>query len=258
MREFSRLTLTLAALILGLQAGSCVATAGSYELTAQLVLLVAFPVFVVLANRAWRRSETTLRHSLIGTALGLGGVMLSALVFLFGYQPHMPLTTASCESAILGDIRSLLSAQSAYQSANHGHYEGRLACLAAPWLCLPGYPEDGPAFIDEPFASLEPRGHYAREFLSGEPAEALLEGISPSSVKGFVYLALPEQRGFVEKLLRDHDHQYAFCGDHTGVICFTTDGERPLVEDGHCVVEGVHVPDQEFARCRQGAALVRP
>ena len=36
------------------------------------------------------------------------------------------------EAATLGDIRTVISAQAAYQSANGGFYEGGLDCLTAP------------------------------------------------------------------------------------------------------------------------------
>ena len=134
------------------------------------------------------------------------------------------------ESGTIGDIRSLVSAQSAYQSANQGYYDGRLECLTSPWVCLPGYPEDGLIFLGEELTALKPRYNYEREFIPSEPVGALLEGISPSSVEGFVYLAVP--------LADAEGLERAFCGDHTGLICFTPNGERPLVEDGHCVVEG--------------------
>ena len=48
------------------------------------------------------------------------------------------------ESATLGDIRTLISAQAAYQSANSGFYDGNLSCLTEPsnGACIPSYPID--------------------------------------------------------------------------------------------------------------------
>ena len=123
--------------------------------------------------------------------------------------------------------RRLISRCQGRFSANQGYFDARLECLATPWVCIPGYPEDGPSFLFyEPTAYLEPRHRYAREFLPGEPVGALFEESSPSSVDGFVYLAMPlEAKGATKP---------AFCGDHTGRICVTPNGERPLVEDGQC------------------------
>lgn len=137
---------------------------------------------------------------------------------------------AAYESGTIGDIRSVVSAQSAYQSANQGYYDGRLECLAAPAACLPEYPEDGPHFLDEETASLRTRRRYAREFVPGTPAETFLGGISPSSVSTFAYLAIPVE-------VADGTRR-AFCGDSSGRICFTPNGERPLVKDAGCVVVG--------------------
>ena len=50
------------------------------------------------------------------------------------------------ESATLGDIRPLISAQAAYQSANAGFYEGACSCLTLPSdpACIPSYPPSPP------------------------------------------------------------------------------------------------------------------
>ena len=49
------------------------------------------------------------------------------------------------ESATIGDIRTVISAQAAYQSAASGFY-GELTCLSTPTPCITGYV--GPSFID--------------------------------------------------------------------------------------------------------------
>ena len=49
------------------------------------------------------------------------------------------------ESATIGDIRTVISAQAAYQSAASGFY-GNLPCLAVPGPCITGYV--GPSFLD--------------------------------------------------------------------------------------------------------------
>ena len=58
------------------------------------------------------------------------------------------------ESATLGDIRTLISAQAAYQSANGGFYDGSLDCLTGPDAgCIPAYPTNAPTFLDSQLAS---------------------------------------------------------------------------------------------------------
>ena len=58
------------------------------------------------------------------------------------------------ESATLGDIRTVISAEVAYHSANNGEY-GELSCLAAPSnaACIPGYSVSAPTFLDPSMAS---------------------------------------------------------------------------------------------------------
>ena len=49
------------------------------------------------------------------------------------------------ESATIGDIRTVISAEAAYQSAASGFY-GELTCLAIPGPCITGYV--GPTLLD--------------------------------------------------------------------------------------------------------------
>jgi len=49
------------------------------------------------------------------------------------------------ESATIGDIRTVISAEAAYQSAASGFY-GELTCLSVPGPCINGYV--GPTFLD--------------------------------------------------------------------------------------------------------------
>src|SRR5512135_2243280 len=63
------------------------------------------------------------------------------------------------ESSTIGDIRTMISAQAAYQSANGGYYEGRMECLLKPSGCIPDYPANAPVFLPSDFAS-EPKSGY--------------------------------------------------------------------------------------------------
>jgi type IV pilus assembly protein PilA len=49
------------------------------------------------------------------------------------------------ESATIGDIRAVISAEAAYASATSGFY-GELPCLSLPGPCITGYA--GPSFLD--------------------------------------------------------------------------------------------------------------
>src|SRR5688572_3605193 len=72
------------------------------------------------------------------------------------------------ESATLGDIRTLISAQATYQAANSGFYDGNLSCLTAPYVgCIPSYPTIAPTFLDSQLASLQTKSGYNRSYRSG-------------------------------------------------------------------------------------------
>jgi prepilin-type N-terminal cleavage/methylation domain-containing protein len=119
------------------------------------------------------------------------------------------------ESAAIGDVRAVISAQAAYHSANGGFYEGNLGCLTGPQACLPSYPPNGPAFLDSNLAALNAKAGYSRAFTPG-PAVPPGAGISPSSATGYQYDARPTIAGTTG--IR------AFAGDHSGRVCFTVDG----------------------------------
>ena len=54
------------------------------------------------------------------------------------------------EAAAIGDTRTVISAEAAYQSANSGFY-GQLTCMATPSGCIPTYA--GPTFLDSSLAA---------------------------------------------------------------------------------------------------------
>ena len=132
-------------------------------------------------------------------------------------------TVARNESATLGDIRTVMSAEAAYQSENSGFYD-TLDCLNRPAACMPDYEENAPIFLDSTLPSLKPKSGYNRLF---SPTEAIRGGRSPSSFRGYAYVTVPIRPG--------QTGQRAFCGDGSGMICSTSDGGTPRVEAGRCV-----------------------
>jgi type IV pilus assembly protein PilA len=109
------------------------------------------------------------------------------------------------ESATIGDIRTVISGQAAYQSANGGWYDGNLSCLSQPSTgCIPNYPTSG----------------YNRSFaLGGAPSPIASNISSPTSVASYAYLASPVNNG--------QTGVRGFGGDSSGVLCFTADGTAP-------------------------------
>ena len=164
---------------------------------------------------------------LLGVVMVLAIVLPSLLRYLVRGE--------CCEASQIGDIRTVISAQNAYTSANGGLYEGRLACLSNPFTgCIPSYPSTSPTFLDSQLASLVTKGGYAHAFYPGPPPPAEEAGqeagpvkTSPSSVTCFAYVAVPEKAG--ETGVR------SFCGDCTGVMGFRRDGGVPAgVKAGRC------------------------
>ena len=124
------------------------------------------------------------------------------------------------ESATIGDVRTVISGQAAYQSANAGWYEGQLTCLAtAGPTCIPNYPTNAPTFLDSNIAYLLPKSGYNRSFESGlKPSPTTPLG-SGSQVSSYAYLASPVNQG--------QTGVRGFGGDSSGVLCFTPNGVTP-------------------------------
>jgi uncharacterized membrane protein YhaH (DUF805 family)/type II secretory pathway pseudopilin PulG len=131
------------------------------------------------------------------------------------------------ESAAIGDIRTVISAQAAYQAANGGLYEGNLECLAAPYAgCVPGYPAHGPTFLDPVLVARQPKSGYERRFEPGRMVEVDPAVSSPTSVAEYAYVATPVKAG--------QTGVRSFCGDSTGLVCFRADGADIHVLGGVC------------------------
>jgi type IV pilus assembly protein PilA len=126
------------------------------------------------------------------------------------------------ESATIGDIRTVISAQAAFQSANGGWYAGTITCLnvvQSP-LCIPNYPAGAPTFVDSSIAGLSAKSGYARSFGPGSIPAPLNTNVSGTgSVSSYVYLASPVSQG--------QTGVRGFGGDSSGVLCFSPAGVAP-------------------------------
>jgi type IV pilus assembly protein PilA len=113
------------------------------------------------------------------------------------------------ESATIGDIRTVISAQAAYHSSTGGYY-APVTCLLDPQGagCIPSYPATGPTFIDSAMASLQTKSGYNRT--TDETA------VVPLGLSCYIYHATPTNTGLTGVR--------GFAGDCSGVICQTADG----------------------------------
>lgn len=116
---------------------------------------------------------------------------------------------SSNESATIGDIRSVISAQAAYHAASGGYY-GHMTCMLTPsgGGCIPSYPTNSPTFLDSQIAALTPKTGYAR---SMDESSAV-----PGGLACYVYHGIPINPG--------QTGVRGFAGDCSGVICQTANG----------------------------------
>jgi len=135
------------------------------------------------------------------------------------------------EAATIGDIRTVISAQAAYQSANGGYYANDFTCLVDPFGCIPNYPTNSPTFVDSAIASLVPKSGYNRFTPSFGPAptniNTQLSGAS-TSVSSYVYTATPVNQG--------QTGVRGFGGDSSGIVCQSPDGTEPAFVSGALTV----------------------
>ena len=120
---------------------------------------------------------------------------------------------AANEAGGIGDSRAVNSAEVAYSSSNGGFF-GMLSCLGSPTSCA--WASGTTSFIDTQIASLGAKQGYARSFTPGTAGN----GSPDSGLTTFVYFATPS-------VLAQTGNR-GFGVDHSGLVCFTTDGTPPL------------------------------
>jgi prepilin-type N-terminal cleavage/methylation domain-containing protein len=108
------------------------------------------------------------------------------------------------ESAMIGDARTVISAEAAYHSANSAFY-GYITCLSQPQGCLIGYPPGSPTFLDTTITSMMQKSGYARTFTFDTLNMAGITG----AVNNYCYQGSPASaQGGVR----------SFAGDASGII----------------------------------------
>jgi type II secretory pathway pseudopilin PulG len=119
------------------------------------------------------------------------------------------------ESAAIGDVRTVVSAQAAYESGA-GSY-GLLECLASPAQpgCIEGYTAAQPRFLDSQLADAPTRSGYRRIFVPGPGKPTRL---NPHGIATYCYAAVPVQAG--------QTGVRSFAADQTGRICFDAGGDN--------------------------------
>lgn len=127
------------------------------------------------------------------------------------------------EAAAIGDVRTVISAETAYQST-YGSYD-TLACLADPASCAPGR-SGATAFLGAELAGAGVKNGYRRSFHPGPAAQDAGRGShAPSALESFAYVAEPATP--------NRTGVRSFCGDASGVVCGVM-GALPEISDGRC------------------------
>ncbi|MET0551996.1 MAG: prepilin-type N-terminal cleavage/methylation domain-containing protein [Vicinamibacteria bacterium] len=110
------------------------------------------------------------------------------------------------EAAMVGDTRTVISAEAAYHSANSALY-GLLPCLSAPSTCLTGYTSNA-TFLDPVLTSVPmTKLGYTRD-LTANPPGGNVNGIN-GAIHSYCYQGVPAS---VSGGVR------SFSGDTTGVV----------------------------------------
>ena len=166
----------------------------------------------------------------VGVVVALVSVAMIGIIAAIAIPSLLRARVSANESATIGDVRTVISAQAAYASANSGFYD-TFECLHTPEPCIPDYPATGAVFLDSSLASASDKSGYRRTFHPGPPAPpevVALGKVSPSSLTLWAYVAVP--------ITPNQTGVRGFCGDSTGRICFTRDGSEPPVEGGLCAM----------------------
>jgi type IV pilus assembly protein PilA len=157
-------------------------------------------------------------------------VAIIAIIAAIAIPSLLRARVSANESAVVGDIRTVISSQAAYHSANGGWYEKNLSCMAKSGGCIPSAPSNSPTFLDSLIASLNPKSGYSRALTDFGNGPAVPDAaLSPGSVSGYYYSATPVSQGTTGVR--------GFGGDGSGRICYTVDGTRPVFLAGQGLMD---------------------
>ncbi|MET0551995.1 MAG: prepilin-type N-terminal cleavage/methylation domain-containing protein [Vicinamibacteria bacterium] len=125
------------------------------------------------------------------------------------------------EAGMIGDIRTVISAEAAVQSANSGFY-GVIACLSAPSICITNYPTAAPTFLDPSIAvAATTKSGYTRAFQGVAATSGMDNGAN--DLNAFCYMGNPSN---VQGGVR------AFGGDSSGIVGQTNTSATPCCVAG--------------------------
>jgi type IV pilus assembly protein PilA len=123
------------------------------------------------------------------------------------------------EAANIGDARTVVSAEAAYQSADGGFY-GNITCLATPSTCIANYAAASPTFLDGNLAAVtSTKSGYNRTFAAGASAAVPVTIAKCCAIGDYFFSATP--------VVQNQTGVRGFGAGGAGVVCFTSDGTLP-------------------------------
>ena len=136
------------------------------------------------------------------------------------------------EAATIGDTRTVISAEAAYQNANQMQYDTNLGCMVGPSLaaCIPSYPSAAPTFLDSQLSAQLSKSGYSRSMPVGvAPLPPSCLTLAPptcsvTSSTSYSYISTPVNQ--------NQSGVRGFGGDFTGIVCYTPAGAAPATVSG--------------------------
>jgi hypothetical protein len=161
----------------------------------------------------------------------MGGIVFASIVAAIVIPSLVRAQVSANEKAAIASLRAVRVGEETYAIANDG-FGDKLECLTRTSQCLPGHSATSPRFLNERYLIPERNGYEFR-FLPGPPAPPHGR-ISPSSLEGWAYVAVPVRPG--ETGIR------SFCTDMAGRLCAVADGTPPDASNGVCPAESRYGP----------------
>ena len=223
----ARKGLATTSLALGIASYPLMCAFGAGLITAVLAIVCGI-VALVRVNRAPQQfgGKGSAISGLVLGGLAIVLIPVWLIVAAIAIPSLLRARMAANESAAVGDVRTLISAEATYAAANGGYYD-KLECLAQPQSCIPGPSAPRQALVSALMANTAPRRGYEFALYVGAPAP-LEDGrsASRSSVTSFAYVAAPMVAG--------RTGLKTFCGDESGVIRFSPEGRASAASGGRC------------------------
>lgn len=205
--------LSLAVFVLLLLLGTTDTVLSGAVMTAILGSLLAGPLYLW-----WLKPSRTKRLLKAGS---WGAYSLVVFIVLFG-PDFLRSRVSANESATVSNLRTLIFAQDAYRKVA-GAYAPNVGCLRQPNTCLKDY--HGAALLEEAARTEGLTSGHVSGYLYAWSIVPLSGG---EGAERYAITATPSQPG--DSGVR------GFCGDSTGVLCFSRTGEAPPVRDGFCQI----------------------